>query len=160
MAKEMTKSDRAKRFIAQGVQRKASGRFVAQYGMPGNPPLTLKDDNGNLKEFDDKEQAMVAAMEALLELLNTQRVKEHLSAWPNPRVGKWTSGDFGQGLRTVGLAPDIFEEICGSRKGRVREWLTGQEAVPHFARILLTIFRRFPEAIDVARQETRVAHEV
>lgn len=140
----------SQRFIAQGVRQKANGRFIAQYSAPGALPRLVLSEDGSPVEFVVEQEAEIAAMYALFASLNAPRVKERIATWGSIQTEKWGGADLGAALSAVGLAPEVFADIYGTKLSRMSDWLGGKDAVPHPVRLLLSIFRALPEAIEVA----------
>ncbi len=116
-------------------------RYVTSYATPPEP-----------REYATQSQAENAARVSLIGMLNARR--KNAPKGRTDRYHKMTGDEFAVALAEANMTLTLFCHIYGAPVERGQKWLDNEDAVPHQVRVLLEIFKRFPQTIDVAESVT------
>jgi hypothetical protein len=159
----------ARSYVAKGVPYSlidpSRHGWMAQHAVYGNVPSFIGDGRGNIKQFATEQDAANAAREQVLSDLNLQIHKvnpatrgkkdsKHGTKSPPVRYEKLSGEEFRVLLNEANLDPQSFMYLYGTGPQRMQDWMNSAADIPHPVRILLEIFREFPEAINTARDAT------
>lgn len=166
---EMPPSKPSRSYIAKGIphpQGAGGYGWIAQWAYPGMPPELLRDENGAVQLYRTKADADAAAAMGLVDKLNSrnrtidppkvrpEEGRAHGTRSPRDRYTKLTGEEFMTLLAEAGLDPGFFAYLYGTSPDRIVKWADGIDMVPHPVRILLEIFKEFPDAVDLAEDVT------
>lgn len=132
--------------------------FVSTVWAPGLAPHTMKQ-NGSVLIFDTEDEAKLAGIEELLHILNMPRERDRRTSKPE-RYEKLSGPEFANLLAEAGITMKFFCYLYSTTEKRVFQWIDGfnekgqEELAPHPVRVLLEIFKAFPETIDLAENVT------
>lgn len=138
----------AKRYVAMAVKA-PSGKWNAVYAPPGLKPYYVSV-GGTVLEFDNKQEAENRAREQLFIGLNNR--PNHKNKQEDYEF--LTGAEFAVKLADADLSPTVFAFIYNTDMRRINYWLDGVERIPHPVNVLLELFIKDPENIDVAEDFT------
>ena len=144
----------ARRFIAEGRELRDYDQafWGAYWAFPGMIPAWVTDQADNLPlVFEHRQDAALAAKVALANAL-----LRRLTDTDKPeRYQFMAAAAFAADLREAGLTPTAFARLYGTTQETVvTDWIGGLKPIPHPARVLLSLFLRHPETIDMAEEVT------
>jgi hypothetical protein len=151
--------ERSKFYWAEARPSRNGKGFVGAWGAPGMTPGYAKDENGRTAIFDIPEEAELAAYQRMAYVIN------HLPAYARSRGGKDTYQKL-SGSEFANLAADAdatltaIAFVFGQKLSRIHEWVIGVDekgqpsSAPHWARVMLEIFKDYPETFDLALDVT------
>ena len=142
----------ARRYIAEARQMETGvdrGWWLAYWAFPGMIPTYVGGDLA--VTFRTKAEAdtvaKLALADALLSRFTTTDKPERYEHMP--------AAEFAADLRDAGLTPTAFARLFGTTQAKVvTDWIGGLKPIPHSARVLLSLFLRHPETIDMAEEMT------
>jgi DNA-binding transcriptional regulator YiaG len=138
----------ARRYSIRAVQLPGGG-WLGEYGFPGVRPFYVSDA-GKPTVHGSETEALASAAVSLMNALNN---RPRNKGKPE-RYTKLTGPQLAVLLSESGLTPTFFAELYGTSSGRLVEWMDETADVPHPVRLLLEIFKRHPETVDVAEKVT------
>lgn len=134
--------------------------FVGVYAAPGLNAGLVRDADGKPARFPNEIQAEFAASQRLIEVLNALPALARKNGGKQERYLKPTGPEFAELLAEAEITPTSFAYISSQKLSRIQEWIQGLDekgnatAAPHWARVLLAIFKQFPESFDFALKLT------
>jgi len=140
-------------FIAKAMPD-GRGSFVAVFSAPGMVPQTLTKRDGSPSVFETEELAEYHAGRAMISALNGPRIKAGANKRAPERYQKMTGPEFAMALSAAGITPTFFAYLYGTSQDRVLKWIDGVEDVPHPVRIVLALFAKSVENVDLAQEVT------
>ena len=150
----------ARRFIAEGrlLRGPIQGQWGAYWAFPGMVPTWGVEQADDLPLVFGRETD--AALSAKLALANALLTRHTTTDLPE-RYRHMAAADFAGDLREAGITPTRFARVYGVPQSAVMAWINGipgrigkSDRIPHSARVLLALFRAYPDAVDVAEQVT------
>lgn len=60
--------------------------------------------------------------------------------------------EFEAALADIGLADDDFADLVGETAAQIRLWRSGGQAIPKWARLVVTLLSAYPEALTTANR--------
>jgi hypothetical protein len=134
--------------------------FVATYGAPGLSPGTVRDEQGQAIGFPNETLAKYAAAEKLIDVLNALPALARKSGKKPEAYKKLSGPDFAEAMADAEVGPTALAYLLAQNLQRIQEWVAGIDdkgnpsGAPHMARLLLAIFKEFPETFDFAMDIT------
>lgn len=135
--------------------------WAGSYWAPGlEPGLARRGSDNKVLAYSTPAGAKLAAADTLIHVLNHPRLRANKRQGRSERYDKLSGPEFAEKLKDTGLTLKLFTDIIGTKEQRALMWLDGfnakgeEERLPHYAHVLLEIFKRMPEAIDIAEELT------
>jgi hypothetical protein len=159
------------RYIAKALPH-PNGGYLGQFSFPGGVPQFVTK-GGTPVIYDNEQDAEADAAIACIKACNaryTFRVQptdaqddgvRRLSNLSQEVYTKLTGPEFAVLVAECNMTPNFFSYINAISPERFFQWVDGATAkdgrrleIPHNVRVLLEIFKRIPQAIDIAEEVT------
>ncbi len=134
--------------------------FVGVYGAYGLVPGLVRDQDKRPAIFPTEVQAEYAAHQRLLEVINGLPALARKHGGKQEKYLKPSGPEFAVLLSDAEVTATAFAYISGQKLSKMQEWLAGIDekgnftAAPHWARVLLEIFKHFPKTFEFALKLT------
>lgn len=134
--------------------------FVGVYGAPGLSAGIVRDADGKAAKFPNEMQAEFAAHQRLVEVLNALPALARKQGGKPEKYQKPTGPEFAGLMADAEITPTAFAYISSQKLSKIQEWVQGIDekggatAAPHWTRVLLAIFKRFPDSFEFALKLT------
>jgi hypothetical protein len=118
--------------IAKALPAAKSGKFNAQFSMPGLVPDLVRNRHGQTVTYSNELEAEHAAMRALFNVFESRMIDTR-------KLGDFqriAPGEFAMFLANADVTPTFFAEILGTTHAGVMQCLDGSSDVPHWARLI------------------------
>jgi hypothetical protein len=155
----------ATKIVARAVEMEGE-YWAAQFAVPGKVPDFSRNSDGTLTLFMTENDAYTAAMEAAIGLFNAPR--EHLRRFGGNRMGnaetgsvrpaKMTPAAMSAAMSAAELNSSDLVFLLDKPAKRILGWSNDGD-IPHEVRLLLEIFAKFDETVDLAFEVTNQAIE-
>lgn len=139
----------ARRYVAQALPH--NDGFAASYAVPGFlPAFVRRADSGIILWFPDEAGAKVAAVEALMQELNSVGAEELRNARKRlNKLRRLTGPELAVKLHELDMDETFLAWIYGVPDGQAKIWID-QGNVPHGVALLLMLFEKVPATMDIA----------
>lgn len=147
---------REKTYWAMATPHDDGGGYVGAYGAPGLTPGLIRDRDGSVTRFPTGELAELAAWRRLADVINSLPKLASKHGGKQERYQKPTGPEFAELMAEANATPTAIAYIFAQKLSKIQEWVTGIDekgnstSAPHWSRVLLRIFARFPETFDFA----------
>lgn len=149
-----------KTYWAAGEPARDGDGFVGIYGAPGLSAGMIRDQDGNITKFPDRDLAELAAWRRMGEVINSLPKLASRHGGKQERYRKPTGPEFANLMADAAVTPTAVAYIVAQKLSKIQEWVSGIDekgnatAAPHWTRVLLRIFAKFPESFDFALELT------
>lgn len=149
-----------KTYWAAGEPARDGDGFVGIYGAPGLSAGMIRDLDGNVTKFPDRDLAELAAWRRMGDVINFLPKLASRHGGKQETYQKPTGPEFANLMADAAVTPTAVAYIFAQKLSKIQEWVSGVDekgnttAAPHWTRVLLRIFAKFPESFDFALELT------
>ena len=154
----------SKKIVAKAIQQE-NGEWIGLWSIPGMIPDYVKfKDTGALRTYVTEAAATAAAMHTAISVFNAPRervfdTKGSVRA-RGGRPAKMNGRELSAAMGRHGLSPGDLAFILDKPVNRILGWMDGSgksSDIPHEVRVIMAIFDRHDDAIDIAESVTNDA---
>lgn len=154
----------SKKMIANAIEH-TDGRWMGQWSVPGMIPDFVRfPDSKEVKLYDSEKSARFAAMATAINVFNTPRKRvfdQHREVRTRGgRPAKMSGRDLSDVMSRLDLSPGDLAFILDKPINRILGWMDGagdKADIPHEVRLLMAIFDKYDDAVDLAEGVTNDA---